>query len=420
MFVVAPASSLRNGSAFALLSSNSALLAAATALAAKVGPGSPTGSSASTLVLGGGDDTPDEVVLVPLAENVSRYYSGTHSMAITAGLASAGISTSGGSVLIVLAQEAHLVPAAMAVARACPTYSRKTSGGNATSPPPVVVGFASATDPGVLLDESKALSAAELITDSIRQAADIAETPAEDASTADVEARARAVLEGVPGVDITTIAGDDLRAAGLEGIYNVGRAAVVPPRLVILRYTPAEAAQAATPAIGLVGKGIVYDTGGLNLKRSGGRHMKGDMAGAASVLGAFSFWAKFSSEHPESAFPAPLVAALCLAENSIGPTAYRPDDILTMHSGLTCEVHNTDAEGRFVVGDVSGLRCACTVLPLRFCCVKSIVTQFANWLPTLHRRAVRTLHVNLASGPSSTLPRSLVIPPSRALRTAPS
>ena len=51
------------------------------------------------------------------------------------------------------------------------------------------------------------------------------------------------------------------------------------------------------------------------------------------------------------AFPAPLFAALCLAENCIGPTAYRPDDILTMHSGLTCEVENTDAEGRFVVGD---------------------------------------------------------------------
>ena len=64
-----------------------------------------------------------------------------------------------------------------------------------------------------------------------------------------------------------------------------------------------------------------------------------------------NFWAKFSNAHPESGFPAPLVGALCLAENCIGPEAYRPDDIITMHSGLTCEVDNTDAEGRFVVGD---------------------------------------------------------------------
>ena len=60
----------------------------------------------------------------------------------------------------------------------------------------------------------------------------------------------------------------------------------MPPRLVILKYTPEDAAQAAAPPIGIVGKGIVYDTGGLNLKSNGGRQMKGDMAGSAATLGA--------------------------------------------------------------------------------------------------------------------------------------
>jgi probable aminopeptidase NPEPL1 len=104
--------------------------------------------------------------------------------------------------------------------------------------------------------------------------------------------------------EITSIIGEDAKAAGLGGIYNVGRASTVPPRLVILKYTPTDAVAAAAPSIGLVGKGIVYDTGGLNLKSTGGRGMKGDMAGSAATLGAFVFWAKFSAAHPEAAFPA--------------------------------------------------------------------------------------------------------------------
>jgi probable aminopeptidase NPEPL1 len=72
------------------------------------------------------------------------------------------------------------------------------------------------------------------------------------------------------------------------------------------------------------------------------------MSGAGAVLGAFQFLATAAAAGSELA--APLVAALCLAENSIGPDSYRPDDILCMHSGKTVEVGNTDAEGRFVIG----------------------------------------------------------------------
>jgi len=118
---------------------------------------------------------------------------------------------------------------------------------------------------------------------------------------------------------------------------------------VLLTLTPTDPEAAKQPPVAIVGKGIVYDTGGLNLKGNGGRGMKDDMSGSGAVLGAFQYLATAAAAGQELA--APLVAALCLAENSIGPDAYRPDDILTMHSGKTVEVDNTDAEGRFVVGD---------------------------------------------------------------------
>ena len=237
-FVVAPAASLADGSAFELARSGSSsnhdhMLAAAAALAAKAGGGSVSGSSASTLVVGGDGDA-TELVLVPLPSDGSRalaslcrqpsavcrsrlfrqpsavcrsrltrarnagYYSPTNSMAITGGLSSGGLTGSASpTVLIVLRELDDIGPAAMAVARACPTYSRKTSDSALQK---VTVGFVTAAEPGTLITDATALSACALLAESVRTAADIAETPAEDMSTADVEARARELLDGVPNV----------------------------------------------------------------------------------------------------------------------------------------------------------------------------------------------------------------------------
>nr|KAG5695565.1 hypothetical protein BaRGS_033987 [Batillaria attramentaria] len=94
-----------------------------------------------------------------------------------------------------------------------------------------------------------------------------------------------------------------------------------------------------------VGKGIVYDTGGLCIKsKTGMCGMKRDCGGAAGVLGAFYAAVKLG-------FRQNLHAVLCLAENAVGPTAQRPDDIVTIYSGRTVEINNTDAEGRLVLGD---------------------------------------------------------------------
>jgi probable aminopeptidase NPEPL1 len=97
--------------------------------------------------------------------------------------------------------------------------------------------------------------------------------------------------------------------------------------------------------VALVGKGIVYDTGGLSLKVGGIMvNMKSDMGGAAAVLGAFAVLARAGG-------PDRIHALLCLAENAVGPDSYRPDDILTMHSRKTVEINNTDAEGRLLLAD---------------------------------------------------------------------
>jgi len=110
---------------------------------------------------------------------------------------------------------------------------------------------------------------------------------------------------------------------------------------VILEHKP----EGATKKVAWVGKGIVYDTGGLSIK--GKEHMpgmKGDMGGAGAVIGAFEAAARLNVNLH-------LFGVLCLAENSVGPKATRPDDVLKMHSGKTVEVNNTDAEGRLVLAD---------------------------------------------------------------------
>ncbi|KAJ3257981.1 putative aminopeptidase npepl1 [Boothiomyces macroporosus] len=140
-------------------------------------------------------------------------------------------------------------------------------------------------------------------------------------------------------VSIKVIEGEELKSK-FGGIYNVGKAAVEPPRLVVLSYLPP-----SEKTICLVGKGIVYDSGGLSIKATlfmcG---MKHDMGGAASVLASFESIVTQKVQKK-------VYALLCLAENAVSSKSLRNDDIITMYSGKTVEVNNTDAEGRLVLSD---------------------------------------------------------------------
>ena len=137
------------------------------------------------------------------------------------------------------------------------------------------------------------------------------------------------------------IRGEELERRGFGGIYGVGKAAANPPALAVLSHTP----QGATKTIAWVGKGIVYDTGGLSIKgKTAMPGMKRDCGGAAAILGAFRLAVL-------AGFKENLHAVFCLAENSVGPLSTRPDDIHTLYSGRTVEINNTDAEGRLVLAD---------------------------------------------------------------------
>lgn len=123
----------------------------------------------------------------------------------------------------------------------------------------------------------------------------------------------------------------------------VGSGSNTPPRLVILRYRPPHAKKGKPMA--LVGKGITFDTGGLDLKpASGMRLMKKDMGGSAAVLGAMLYAV-------ECQLPIKIDAYLALAENSVSSTAFRPSDLIQARNGKWVEIHNTDAEGRLVLAD---------------------------------------------------------------------
>lgn len=125
------------------------------------------------------------------------------------------------------------------------------------------------------------------------------------------------------------------------GILAVGAGSTVEPRLVHLSYSPKKADR----HLALVGKGITFDSGGLSIKSGAGMMtMKMDMAGAASVVSAFAAIV-------ELGLPIAVDAYACLAENMPSGSATRPGDIITMRSGKTVEVLNTDAEGRLVLGD---------------------------------------------------------------------
>nr|XP_049701826.1 probable aminopeptidase NPEPL1 isoform X2 [Helicoverpa armigera] len=193
-----------------------------------------------------------------------------------------------------------------------------------------------------LLDNS--LSVEEVRTlqdaaDATRLAARITDTPANIMSVDSFIEEACKVAKELDIPEPTIIRGEELKARGMGGIYGVGRAAACPPALVSLSYR----APGAADNVAWVGKGIVYDTGGLSIKTSM-VGMKGDCGGAAAVLAAFALAVKARPT-------VNLHAVLCLAENAVGPLATRPDDIHTLYSGRTVEINNTDAEGRLVLSD---------------------------------------------------------------------
>jgi len=182
--------------------------------------------------------------------------------------------------------------------------------------------------------------------DSLRMARDWINTPAADFGPAELAGAARHIAERYEAT-FNEWVGEDLLAANFPAIHAVGRASSSAPRLIELRWSPEP--EARLPCVTLVGKGVCFDSGGLDIKPpSGMALMKKDMGGAAVALalGNMLMSAKLRAR---------LRVLIPAVENSIGGNAYRPGDVLATRKGLTVEVGNTDAEGRLILCDALAL-----------------------------------------------------------------
>jgi leucyl aminopeptidase len=192
----------------------------------------------------------------------------------------------------------------------------------------------------LLIDDPVRAEEAVLVAAATAQVRDLVNIPAGDLGPAELEAEARK-LASECGAKIKVTKGVELEQ-GYPMIAAVGRAASADraPRLIELEW-----GDETKPRIALVGKGVVFDSGGLDIKPSSGmRLMKKDMGGAAHVLALARLVMK-------SRLPVHLHLLIPAVENAISGNAFRPGDILKSRKGLTVEIGNTDAEGRLILGD---------------------------------------------------------------------
>lgn len=197
--------------------------------------------------------------------------------------------------------------------------------------------------PQLTLGSAVSVSRIKTIADSVWLGRDLINTPANDMGPEEIEAAARAVA-AKHDADITAVVGDQLLQENYPMIHAVGRASTRPPRLIDLRWGNPDARK-----VTLVGKGICFDTGGLDLKPAAAMLlMKKDMGGAASALALANMIMGLGIN-------VRLRLLLAVAENSVAGNAFRPGDVLPTRAGFNVEIGNTDAEGRLVLSDALSL-----------------------------------------------------------------
>lgn len=149
-------------------------------------------------------------------------------------------------------------------------------------------------------------------------------------------------LAGVPGMSCTVLDEQEIFDQGFGGLHHVGKGSSEPPRMIVIRY---QGKEEWTDVLGLVGKGITFDTGGISMKKPEGmEEMISDMGGAATLLGVMQVLGQLQPKIN-------VVAVIPAAENMPSGNAYKPGDVIPTLSGRTVEVLNTDAEGRIVLAD---------------------------------------------------------------------
>lgn len=171
---------------------------------------------------------------------------------------------------------------------------------------------------------------------------DLINMPTADMTTKDMETQARKLARDYK-MKVTVMNETQLRKAGCHALAGVGQGAEETARLIFLEYK--NGSKSSVPSLAFVGKGVVFDTGGLNLKPTGYMEtMKQDMAGAATVLGTMKAIA-------EAKLKGHYLGVLACAENAVSEKAQRPGDVVKAYNGKTIEITNTDAEGRLCLAD---------------------------------------------------------------------
>jgi leucyl aminopeptidase len=189
----------------------------------------------------------------------------------------------------------------------------------------------------------EALGRAQTLAEAQNLARDLAFEPANRMNPKALSARAHEVAAEC-GLACRVLDPDQMRELGMGALLGVAQGSAEPPALIVLQYRPLEDGGSATH-LGLIGKGVTFDSGGISIKPSADMDkMKFDMAGGAAVIGAMRAIAQLKP-------PIPVTALIPAVENMPGSKAQRPGDIVTTMSGKTVEVLNTDAEGRLILAD---------------------------------------------------------------------
>ena len=184
-----------------------------------------------------------------------------------------------------------------------------------------------------------------LLAEVVARTRDLVNTPAEHLGPEEL-ADAVVAIAKAHGAKVRQVVGDALLKANFPAVHVVGRAASRPPRLVELTWTgPGVGTGKKAPLLCLVGKGVCFDSGGLDIKSPDGmRQMKKDMGGAANALGLAALVMACK-------LPVRLQLLIPAVENAISGNAYRPGDVVPTRAGLQVEIGNTDAEGRVILSD---------------------------------------------------------------------
>jgi len=231
---------------------------------------------------------------------------------------------------------------ALAIDHACFRYTATLKPANADAPRLQKLALAAGADVAQGIEQARA------IAHGVAFARELGCLPPNLCTPTHIAGQAKAIAdEHADSVTLEVLERADMQKLGMGALLAVTSGSATPPKLIVLQYKGA----GDEKPYALVGKGVTFDAGGLNIKPTGSmEEMKYDMCGAAGVLGAFLAAVGMK-------LPINLVCVVPSVENAVGGASYRPSDVLHTHAGITVEVLNTDAEGRLILCDALSYTC---------------------------------------------------------------